>query len=94
MSDVEIKEHLIRVKGIGSWTADMFLIFALNRPNILPVGDLAIQKGFQYFFKLKQRPTEEKMRLLAKVYDGEHTYLSLYVWGLMDELKTHKKLDK
>src|SRR5579872_6210172 len=50
MTDGEIKEHLVRVKGIGPWTADMFLIFALNRPNILPVGDLGIQKGFQKVF--------------------------------------------
>ena len=50
MSDEEIREHLIAVKGIGRWTADMFLIFALTRQTVLPVGDLAIRKGFQKAF--------------------------------------------
>jgi DNA-3-methyladenine glycosylase II len=85
MSDEDIKEHLVRVKGIGPWTADMFLIFALNRPNILPVGDLAIRKGFQKAFQLKAMPTEQHMRKLAKPHDGEHTALSLYLWNIMDE---------
>ncbi len=84
MSDKEIKEHLVRVKGVGPWTADMFLIFALNRPNILPVGDLGIRKGFQKVFGLKTLPSEKRMRLLAKSYEGEHTSLSLYLWQSLD----------
>ncbi len=85
MSDEEVKEHLIRVKGIGPWTADMFLIFALNRPNILPVGDLAIRKGFQKAFRLRIMPGEKRMRILARPYEGEHTYLSLYLWSILDD---------
>jgi DNA-3-methyladenine glycosylase II len=85
MSDEDIKEHLVKVKGIGPWTVDMFLIFALNRPNVLPVGDLAIRKGFQKAFKLKSIPTEKDMRKLAKPHDGEHTILSLYLWNIMDD---------
>jgi DNA-3-methyladenine glycosylase II len=87
MSDLEIKEHLIRVKGIGSWTADMFLIFALNRPNILPVGDLAIVKGFQKAWNLRTIPSKKKMRELARDFEGKYTYLSLHLWGIMDEGK-------
>ncbi len=60
MSDEEIIGHLIRVKGVGVWTAHIFLIFALNRPNVLPVGDLAIRKGFQKAFKLRSVPSEKK----------------------------------
>jgi len=85
MTDEEIKEHLVQVKGIGPWTADMFLIFALNRENILPVGDLAIRKGFRTAFNLRSMPDEKKMRALAKQYAGEHTYLSLYLWQVVDE---------
>jgi DNA-3-methyladenine glycosylase II len=85
MSDTEIKDHLIQVKGIGPWTADMFLIFALNRPNILPVGDLAIKKGFQKAFNLRSMPDEKKMRMLAREHEGEHTNLSLYLWQILDE---------
>jgi DNA-3-methyladenine glycosylase II len=84
MSDDEIRNHLIAVKGIGNWTADMFLIFALNRPNVLPVGDLAIQKGFMRAFKLRTMPDEKKMRKLATEHEGDHTQLSLYLWHIMD----------
>ena len=87
MTDVEISEHVIRVKGIAQWSADMFLIFALNRPNILPTGDLGIQKGAQIFFKLRTLPKPEQLRKLAKPYEGNHTVFSLYLWKLADEAK-------
>ncbi len=87
MTDAEISEHVIRVKGIAQWSADMFLIFALNRPNVLPTGDLGIQKGAQLFFKLKTLPKPDKLRKLAKPYDGHHTVFSLYLWKLADEAK-------
>ncbi|MEK7194265.1 MAG: DNA-3-methyladenine glycosylase 2 family protein [Patescibacteria group bacterium] len=85
MSDKEVRGHLVQVKGIGPWTSDMFLIFALNRPNILPVGDLGIAKGFQKVFNLKVLPNERKMRNLAKPYCGEYSYLALYLWQSNDE---------
>lgn len=84
MSDEEIREHLIQVKGIGVWSADMFLIFALNRPDVLPTGDLVIRKGFQKAFNLRSIPSIKRMHQLAKVHAGERTYLSLYLWSLFD----------
>lgn len=87
MSDIEIEEHLVQVKGIGTWTAHMFLIFALNRPDVLPTGDLAIRKGFMKAFSLHTAPSHAKMVELAKQHEGERTYLSLYLWGIMDEEK-------
>jgi DNA-3-methyladenine glycosylase II len=85
MTDAEIIEHLTRVKGIGVWTAHMFLIFALNRPDILPVGDLAIRKGFMKAFGLRTMPTETKMVALAKEHVGNRTYLALHLWKLVDD---------
>ncbi len=90
MTDEEISEHVIRVKGIGQWTADMFLIFALNRPNVLPVGDLGIQKGAQIFFGLKSLPTPEKLQKLAMSFDGHYTVFALYMWKLADAAKIKK----
>lgn len=84
MSDQEISEHLCQVKGIGQWTADMFLIFALNRPNVLPVGDLGIKLGFKEAFKLKSIPSERTMRRLAKPHKGEYTTLALHLWFVKD----------
>ena len=91
MSDAEISAHVITVKGIAQWSADMFLIFALNRPNVLPTGDLGIQKGAQIFFKLRTLPKPEQLRKLAKPYEGNHTVFSLYLWKLADEAKVIKK---
>jgi DNA-3-methyladenine glycosylase II len=84
MGDEEIIEHLTKVKGIGVWTAHMFLMFALNRPNVLPVGDLAIKKAFQKVCNLKKLPTEKEMIKLAEEHKGNWTELSLYLWEMVD----------
>ena len=84
MPDAEVKAHLLQVKGIGPWTADMFLIFALNRPDILPVGDLGTRKGFQKAFNLKSLPTESQMLKLAEPHAGSRTELTLHLWGILD----------
>ena len=84
MTDNEVKEHLVRVKGVGPWTADMFLIFALNRKDVLPVGDLGTQKGFQKAFNLKKLPSEKMMHKLAEPHKGRRTELTLYLWQILD----------
>lgn len=84
MSDAEIIEHVSRVKGVGVWTAQMFLMFTLGRPNVLPTGDLAIQKAFQKIFRLRKMPTPYAMQKLAKSWEGHHTVASFYLWRLLD----------
>jgi len=84
MTDEEIREHLIRVKGIGVWTADMFLMFTLHRPDVLPTGDLGIQKGFQKLFGLKKMPTPQKMERLAESWRPHRTIASWYLWRITD----------
>lgn len=84
MTDEEVKENLIQVKGIGPWTADMFLIFALNRPDVLPVGDLGTKKGFQKAFKLRDLPKENQMLKLSEPHKGGRTLLTLYLWDILD----------
>ncbi len=84
MSDDEIRAHLIVVKGIGRWTADMFLMFTLFRPDVLPTGDLAIQKGFQKLFGMKKLPDVKKMEKLAKDWAPHRTVASLYLWQAVD----------
>ncbi len=84
MGDQEIIDHLVQVKGIGEWTAHMFLMFALNRPNVLPTGDLAIRKGFMKAFNLRKEPSHTRMHELAKPHKGKHTHLALHLWAIMD----------
>ncbi len=87
MTNEEISEHLIRVKGIGQWTADMFLIFTLGRPDVLPVGDLGIQKGFKIFYNLRALPKAKQMEKLARSWRHYSSYGCWYLWRLADESK-------
>ena len=84
MTDEEISDHLIQVKGIGPWTADMFLMFALNRPDVLPVGDLGIRQGFKKLFRLRKEPAPERMKLLAEPWRPYRTVASWYLWRVVD----------
>ena len=84
MTDAEILEHVVRVKGIGPWTGQMFLMFTLHRPDVLPTGDLGIQKGFQKLFKLRSLPTPEKMEKLSKNWRGHRTLACMYLWRYVD----------
>ena len=85
MTDEEIREHLVAVKGIGVWTADMFLMFTLGRLDVLPTLDLGIKKGFKKLFKLKELPDATKMEKLAKTWHPYCTIASCYLWRLADE---------
>lgn len=91
MSSQEIIEHLVAVKGIGEWTAQMMLIFKLYRLDILPVGDLAIRKGFQKIYGLKKEPDRKTMERLATPWRAYATVASWYLWRAMDEAKDASK---
>jgi 3-methyladenine DNA glycosylase/8-oxoguanine DNA glycosylase len=84
MTDEEITAHVVAVKGIGTWTAHMFLMFTLGRPDVLPTGDLGIQKAFQKIFKLRSKPSPERMIKLAREWEGHRTVASMYLWRMID----------
>jgi DNA-3-methyladenine glycosylase II len=83
LPDAEVIEHLTVVKGIGVWTAHMFLIFALRRENILPVGDLGIRTAIQRAYGLPELPKPQEIELLAQ---GWHPYCSVAAWYLWRSL--------
>ena len=85
MSDEEVYEHVVSVKGIGPWTTDMFLMFTLLRPDVLPTGDLGIQKGFKRVFNMRTLPTPEKMEKLAEGWRPYRTVACWYLWRVADE---------
>jgi|SRR5665213_195009 len=87
MSSEEIIEHLTAVKGVGEWTAHMLLIFTLQRLDILPVGDLAIKKGFQIAYKLRSLPTKKQMEKISQPWSGHESVASWYLWRAADEKK-------
>lgn len=85
MSDAEIILHVTAVKGIGEWTAQMFLMFTLGRPDVLPTGDLGIQKAFQKIFKLHKLPGPAQMETLARCWAGHRTVACFYLWRYLDK---------
>ncbi|MDB5225661.1 MAG: putative DNA-3-methyladenine glycosylase 2 [Candidatus Adlerbacteria bacterium] len=94
MTDQEIIAHVVAVKGIGEWTAQMFMMFTLNRPDILPTGDLGIQKGFQKLFGLRAKPSPAQMERLSRPWAGHRTLACMYLWRYMDEEVTQKQISK
>ena len=84
MSDDEVVESLTRIKGIGRWTAEMFLIFRLQRPDVLPVGDLGIVNAIQKAYRLRKKPTPERMRKLGEAWRPYRSVASWYLWRSLD----------
>ena len=84
MNDKDIIGLLTKVKGIGLWTAQMFLMFTLNRPDIFPATDLAIQKGYRSYFKLNDLPKPNDMIKRSEMWIPYRTTVSLYLWGVLE----------
>ena len=84
MTDEEISSELIKVKGIGQWTADMFLMFTLGRPDVFPFGDLGIQKGVMILTNMNRLPTQKEMERKTKKWQPYRTVAAWYLWKLVD----------
>ena len=82
--DDEVIAQITAVKGLGRWSAEMFLIFRLNRPDILPVDDLGIIKGMQKLFGMKSRPKPRTMIRLAERWRPYRSIACWYLWRLGD----------
>lgn len=80
MTDDAVIANVTQVKGIGRWTAEMFLIFCLRRPDVLPVDDLGIQYAFQQAYGLRKLPSEQWMRKTAEPWRPYRTVASWYLW--------------
>jgi 3-methyladenine DNA glycosylase/8-oxoguanine DNA glycosylase len=80
MDDEAVILALSEVRGIGRWTAEMVLMFQLGRTDVLPVGDLGVQKGFQRLFRLRDLPKPERMEKIARPFRPHRSILSWYMW--------------
>ena len=84
LSDREISENLCRVRGIGPWTAEMFLIFTLGRPDVMPATDLGVQKGIRAVYGLAQLPTPEQALQQTRHLSPYRSAASWYFWRAAD----------
>ena len=84
MNDEDILKKLTMIKGVGEWTAEMFLIFTLRRSDVFPVTDLGVQKGFQIVYDLDELSTIEQMNEKAEKWKPYRTIVTLYLWYAVD----------
>ena len=93
LTDEEIIAALTSVKGIGRWTAEMFLIFALGRPDVLSAGDLGIRVGLQRFHGLEEMPKPSECQALTDAWRPYRTVAMWYLWEQIDNPKKTKSED-
>ena len=84
LPDAEVIEKLTQVKGIGVWTAHMFLMFALRRPDVLPTGDLGIQMAIRKHYNRRKLPKPLQMEKIAKCWSPYRSVACWYLWRSMD----------
>ena len=84
LSDEDIIEQLVRVRGIGRWTAEMFLIFNLGRPDVLPVGDLGLQRAMSLSYNRGRALSERRMRLIARAWTPWRSVATWYLWRSLE----------
>ncbi len=80
LSDERAIEEIVAVRGLGQWTAEMFLIFHLERPDVLSGGDLGIRKAIQVEYGLEEMPTPEEAVALSERWSPNRSLASLYLW--------------
>ena len=85
MSNEDISFELIKIKGVGQWTIDMFLMFTLNRTDVFPCSDLGIKKGIKILFKLNKLPTKDEMISFSIPWKPYRTVACWYLWKVADE---------
>lgn len=90
LSNEELKERLMKIKGVGPWTVEMLLIFNLGRLDVLPVHDLGIRKGFQLAYKKRKLPTPEQLEHFGRKWKPYRTIATLYLWGAADFLNLNE----
>ncbi len=84
LSDEEVTEQLTAVKGLGQWTADMFLIFHLGRPDVLPVGDLGVRRAVERAYDLPELPDAARLTEIGEPWRPNRSLASLYLWRSLD----------
>jgi DNA-3-methyladenine glycosylase II len=94
LSDEELVERLVSVRGIGAWTVEMFLIFRLGRPDVLPIHDYGVQKGFALTYGKKEIPKPRELAAFGERWRPYRTVASWYMWRAVEHLGKTRKITK
>ena len=88
LTDEEVVDELTKIRGIGRWTAEMFLIFTLGRMDVLPVGDLGLKKGIKKLHSMSELPTDKEMEKIANKWRPYITVATWYLWKSLQNFDT------
>ncbi|NIP62329.1 MAG: DNA-3-methyladenine glycosylase 2 family protein [Nitrosopumilaceae archaeon] len=88
LSDEEIIAELTKLKGIGKWTVEMFLIFSLGRIDVLPVDDLGLQKGIAKLYNMSNLPKKRDIEIIAEKWKPYRTIATWYLWKSLQKFET------
>jgi DNA-3-methyladenine glycosylase II len=94
MPDADIVERLTEVRGIGPWTVEMLLIFRMGRPDVLPVTDYGVRKGFQILYRKRALPSPKQLLKHSEKWQPHRSIAALYLWRIAETAKKPKKAKK
>ena len=86
LTDAELVERLTCIKGVGRWTVEMLLIFNLGRPDVLPVHDLGVRRGYQVAYRKRTEPTPEQLERYGLRWSPQRSTAAWYLWRAADGL--------
>jgi DNA-3-methyladenine glycosylase II len=84
LDDSEAIEYITKLKGLGVWSAEMFLMFNLNRPDIFPVKDIGLLRAISKNYKISYPPSERFLNKVSKIHSGYRTIFTWYMWRSID----------
>jgi len=84
MTDQDVIAHLTQVKGVGTWTAHMFLMFTLKRPNVLPTGDFGVRMAIKKHYRKRKLPNPALMEKVARAWEPYRSVACWYLWQSLD----------
>jgi DNA-3-methyladenine glycosylase II len=91
MKDAEIYEILLEARGVGTWTVDMLMMFTLCRPDVMPVTDYGVRKGFQVLYRKRALPTPKQLLKFSEIWQPHRSVAALYLWRIAESAKKPKK---
>ena len=84
LTDEEVIDAIVKVKGLGRWSAEMFLMFRMRRPDVLPVDDLGIVTAIQRLYKLRKKPKADRIRKIGEAWRPYRTVACWYLWRSLE----------
>lgn len=94
MSDADIYAQLMEARGVGMWTVDMLMMFTLCRPDVMPVTDYGVRKGFQILYRKRSLPSPKQLLKHSEKWQPHRSVAALYLWRIAEAAKKPKKAKK